>query len=226
MWYYNYYIAIIILALIFFIVSTKNLKILISIIIIFIIAYYYFNKINEFNNVNKTNEKNIIESLNNDIKAREYVSNDIYSLKKFPNNIKYLYKDKNLLSIILNIRFIKKYDYEKYTNIIFQIDKFYKIYMFILADRYDINIYFNTFLLLRNSILKELYSIYIILPMKMKYYYGFDSFSELKKSILDFTNYSKKLITIIERFAKQEKNIYYLEDTKYKPYDGNIHDVY
>jgi hypothetical protein len=49
---------------------------------------------------------------------------------------------------------MKRYDSSKYTNIIFYIDKFYKIYMFILADRYDINKYFTTFLLLRNTIIK------------------------------------------------------------------------
>jgi len=28
------------------------------------------------------------------------------------------------------------------------------------------------------------------------------------------------------KVLKKEKNIYYLQDTKYKPYDGNIHDIY
>lgn len=226
MWYYNYYIAYIILAIIYFFISNKNIQILISIIIIFIIGYYYFNKINEYNIINKNNENNIIDSLNNDIKNRQYISNDNYYLKKFPEKIKYLYKDKELLNIIINIRFVKKYDFDKYTNIIYLIDKLYKIYMFILADRYDVSVYFSTFILLRNNIIKELYSIYIILPIKMKYFYGFDSFNELKKTIINFINYSKKLITIIERFAKYEKNIYYLQDTKYKTYDGNIHDIY
>ena len=147
MWYYNYYIAYIILAFIFFLISNKNIQILISIIIIFIIGYFYFNKIKQYDTINKNNEINIINSLNTDIKDRQYVVNDNYYLKKFPDKIKYLYKDKKLLDIIINIRFIKKYDYDKYTNIIYQIDKLYKIYIFILADRYDINIYFSTFIL-------------------------------------------------------------------------------
>ena len=75
------------------------------------------------------------------------------------------------MDIIQNIRFIKRYDSEKYTNILMYIDKFYKIYMFILADRYDIKQYFSTFITLRNTILRELYRLYVILPAKMKYYY-------------------------------------------------------
>ena len=216
MWYYNYYIAILIISLIFFIISTNEVKILLSIIIIIIISYYYYNKIIEYNNVNIQNQNNIIKSVNDDIKNRKYINNENFYLKKFNKNIKYLINDKVLLDIILNIKFTMKYDYEKYTNIINYIDNLYKIYMYILANRYDIKDYFTSFLSLRDTIIKEMYSIYIILPMKMEYYYGFNSFDELKKSINDFINHSRKLISILERYAKLEKNIYYLEDSKYK----------
>ena len=73
-----------------------------------------------------------------------------------------------LLKIILNIRFIKQYDYEKYTNLINYFEKFYKIYIFILSDRYDIKQYFSIFISFRNKIIKELYSVFIILPQKMR----------------------------------------------------------
>jgi len=227
MWIYNYYIAILILAIIFFLISNQKLNILIAIIIIIIIGYFYLNKIKDYDDNNKLADKNIIASINTDIKERQYISNENYFLKKFSNEIKYLQKDKRLLDIILNIRFIKRYDSSKYTNIVLYIDKLYKIYIFILANRYDIKNYFNTFILLRNTIIRELYSIYIVLPVKMKYYYGFNSFDELKKSIADFIEYSRKMITILERYGYQEKEVYYLSDTKYKPYDNDyINEVY
>jgi hypothetical protein len=190
-----------------------------------IIGYYYYNNIIKYNENNKIDDVNKLIAINKDIKYRKYVYDDNYYLKKFPDKIKYLYRDKQLLDIIQNIRFIKRYDSEKYTNILMYIDKFYKIYMFILADRYDIKQYFSTFITLRNTILRELYRLYVILPAKMKYYYGFDSFTELKRSITEFSDYSRKLITIIERYGYQEKEVYYLDDTKYKPAENNIHDV-
>jgi hypothetical protein len=99
--------------------------------------------------------------------------------------------------------------------------------MFILANRYDIKKYFNTFLLLRNTIIKELYSIYVILPLKMKYYYGFNSFDEIKISITKFIDYSRKMITILERYGYQEKEVFYLDDSKFKPYENkDINEVY
>jgi len=216
MWYYNYYVAILIISLIFFIISGNEVKILLSIIIIIIISYYYFTKINDYNDINTQNRNNIIKSINSDIQKRKYTNNDNYYIKKFNKNIKFLINDEKLLDIILNIRFIMKYDYEKYTNIINYIDNFFKIYMYILANRYDIKNYFTTFLSLRDSVIKEMYSVYVILPIKMENYYGFSSFEELKKSISDFVQHSRKLIIILERYAIQEKNIYYLEDSKYK----------
>jgi hypothetical protein len=216
-----------ILAIIFFLISKQNLSILLAIIIIIIISYFYFNEIKHFDDNNKLNGKNIITTINNDIKDRQYLSDENYFLKKFPNEIKYLQKDKELFSIIINIRFIKRYDKSKYSNIVLYIDKFYKIYMFILADRYDIKKYFNTFLILRNTIIKELYSIYIILPMKMKYYYGFDSFDEIKKSITKFIDYSRIMITVLEKYGYQEKKVFYLNDSIIKPYENkDINDVY
>jgi hypothetical protein len=222
---YNNYIAIFILSVIFFIISGQKINILLAIIIIMIIGYYYYNNIIKYNENNKIDDVNKLIAINKDIKYRKYVYDDNYYLKKFPDKIKYLYRDKQLLDIIQNIRFIKRYDSEKYTNILMYIDKFYKIYMFILADRYDIKQYFSTFITLRNTILRELYRLYVILPAKMKYYYGFDSFTELKRSITEFSDYSRKLITIIERYGYQEKEVYYLDDTKYKPAENNIHDV-
>lgn len=222
MWFYNYYIAAIILSLIYFIISRQNLSILISIIIIIIISYFYINKINNYDNDNKKNQKNQILELNKDIQYRQYISDsNNYYLKKFPNEIKYLIKDKTLLDIILNIRYIKRYDLEKYTNILFHIDKLYKIYMFILSGRYDINKYFDIFVDLRNTIIQEMYAIYVILPVEMKYYYGFNSFDELKKSIEIFMKYSRNMIKILERYGYQEKEVYYLKDMKYKPYENN-----
>ena len=222
MWYYNYYVAILIIVLIYFIISYQNINILVSIIIIIIISYFYINKIRDYDNTNNKNFKNKVAALNEDIKYRQYITdNNNYYLKKFPEEIKYLYKDNVLLDIVLNIRFIKRYDLEKYTNILFHIDKVYKIYMFILGGRYDIEKYFNIFVDMRNMIIREMYSIYIILPGKMKYYYGFSSYDELKKSINNFMEYSAKLIKIIERYGYQEKNVYHLPDIKYKPYEDN-----
>lgn len=223
---YNYYFAIIILALIFFIISNKNVSILLSIIIIIIIGYYYFIKIYEYNDSIKTNYKNKIIKLNGDIKDKEHIIDENYVINKFPIELKYLNNDSFFIELILNIRFIKIYDDAKYTKIIMLLEHFMKIYIFMLADRYDINDYFSTFLQLRQSIIKELYGIYVIIPMKLRFIYNVNSFETIKKTIESFMKHSRKMILIIENYAFRHKGLYYLPDTKYKPYEKNDIEVF
>jgi hypothetical protein len=223
---YNYYFAIFILALIFFIISNKNVSILVSIIIIIIIGYYYFSKINEYNIDVKTNFNNKILKLNNDLKDKEHIIDDNYIINKFPIELRYLKNDKILIELILKIRFIKIFDDAKYTKLILLLEKFMKVYIFMLADRYDISDYFSTFLELRKSIIKELYSIYIIIPMKLRYIFNVNSFDTINETIKDFMKHSRKMILIIENYAFKHKGLYYLQDTIYKPYEKNDLEVF
>lgn len=72
---------------------------------------------------------------------------------------------------------------------------------------------------MRIEILQQLHSIFFIIPLKFKYTYGFDPIIELNKTINDFTMRTRKMISIIEKYSKYEKNIEYLEDTLYTPYN-------
>lgn len=223
---YKYYFAILLLALIFFYLSVKNTSILLTIIIIIIIGYYYFNKIAVYDNSLVNNFNNKIKLINGDIKDREVIYNDNYYLKKFPVAIKYLKYDEYLIELLLNIRFLRVFDDGKYTNIILLIEKLMKLYIFMLGNRYDINTYFNTFTSVRTNIIKELYSIYIIVPDKFIYIYKINPFDEIKKTIHDFITHSRKMLITVENYAYNNKGIYYLEDTKYKPYEKNSLEVY
>jgi hypothetical protein len=208
----KYYLAIFIIALLFFILSKKNEKTLLSIIIIIIIGFYIFKNI-------KTKNNNTVKILNNDIKNRKEINDTNFLLKEFPYKLKYLVKDEKLMNIIMNIRFIKKFDIEKYTNIINYMDKFMKIYIYILIDRYEIKDYFGSLIDMRKTILEEFYSIFLIIPKNLTYIYNINSYKEIYKSLDEFNLYSKNMINTVERYGKLEKNVSYLEDTYYTPYD-------
>ena len=207
---YNYYFAILILALIFYFISDKNPSILIAIIIIIIIGYNYFNKIDIYNST-------IANNYNNKIATLEKDQND--------QKINYLKNDKTLVEIILNVRFIKVFDNDKYSNIILKTEELMKIYIFMLGDRYDISTHFTSFLNTRNEILNELYSSYLIIPSKLKYIYNLNPYEELKKTIKNFMKYTRKMIIIIEKYAFEKKGIKYLQDTKYKPYNYSYNNI-
>jgi len=99
-----------------------------------------------------------------------------------------------------------------------------KIYIYILANRYDINDYFTTLLDMRYLILKNMYSIFVIIPQTLKNIYGLDTYKELYKSINEFNIYSKKMINTVERYGRLGKKIHYLEDNKLRTYDTT--DIY
>lgn len=211
---YNYYFAIFILALIFFFISNKKPSILIAIIIIIIIGYYYYNFIRDYNNKLENNYKNQITTLEGDINTNN------------SNIISYLNNDKYMIQLLFNIRFIKIFDSHKFSSLIILFERLMKLYIFMLGDRYDINDYFSTFMNTRNQIIKELYMCYIITPIKLKYIYGLTPYDEIKKTIEDFKKHSRAMIIILEKYAYQKKDIHYLDDTKYKPFDNNNIDVY
>ncbi len=90
-----------------------------------------------------------------------------------------------------------------------------------LSNRYDISTHFSSFIDLRKTIIKELYSCFIILPQKFIHIYNVNPFKELEKTIIDFISYSNNMINTIKKYASLEKKIYYLEDVKYKPFNHN-----
>jgi len=207
---YNYYFAILLLAFIFFIISNKNPSILIAIIIIIIIGYYYFHKINDYN-------KNLITTNENKIKV----------LKKDKNTI-YLSNNKTIIDLLLNIRFIRIFDNDRYTTIIGLADELIKLYIFMLGDRYDITKYFSSFLIIRNQLINNLYSSYLIIPDKFKFVYNLNPYEELKKTISDVIKHTRQMIIILKKYAFEKKDIKYLEDTKYKPsnYNNFVYDIF
>ena len=220
---YNYYFAILILAIFFYLISNKNPSILLAIIIIIIIGYYYFNNIYKYNDELKTNYKNKIKLIENEILE---LNRPEYDIKPFIKDIKYLDKDNYLVELLLNIRFIKVFDEAKWSDLILLLEKFMKYYIYLLSDRYNITIHFETFINLRTTIIKELYSAFIIIPQKLKFIYNLNPFEELEKTIKNFIKHSRKMIIIIEKYAYINKGLYYLPDTQFKPFDNNNLEVY
>jgi hypothetical protein len=62
--------------------------------------------------------------------------------------------------------------------------------------------------------------------MKLKYIFNVNSFETIKENIQLFIKHSRKMILIIENYAFKHKGLYYLQDTKYKPYEKNYLEVF
>jgi hypothetical protein len=125
------------------------------------------------------------------------------------------------MDILFNIRFIKKFDKTRYSNMIINMDKLMKIYIYILADRYDINVHLPLFNDIKNNIIEIFYSLIFVVPNKFKHIYGFDPQVEIDKSLDKFRKKVKDMITVITNYAIIGKEKVYINNDKYVPYEKN-----
>lgn len=217
----RYSYIIIILAIIYFILSKNKSSILLSIIII-IIAFYYINNYIKENDIKyKADSIKKEEKFIDEVKDIVELSTDNFYIHKNNKNIKHLIKNKEFMDILFNIRFIKKFDKTRYSNMIIYMDKLMKIYIYILADRYDINIYLPIFTDTKNSIIEIFYSLIFVVPNKFKHIYGFDPQIEIDKSLSEFRTKIKDMLTVITNYAKISKQKVYINNDKYIPYEKN-----
>ena len=217
----RYSYIIIIMAILYYILSKNKSSILLSIIII-IIAFFYFNYYIKENDIKfKTDAIKKEEEIVKEVKDIVELSIDNFYIQKNNKKIKNIIKNKEFMDILFNIRFIKKFDKTRYSNMIIYMDKLMKIYIYILADRYDINTYLPIFTDIKNSIIEIFYSLIFVVPNKFKHIYGFDPQNEIDKSLSDFRTKIKDMLTIITNYAKISKQKVYINNEKYLPYEKN-----
>lgn len=217
----RYSYIIIILAIFYYILSKNKSSILLSIILIIIAFYYINNYIKENDSKYTADTINKEKKILNEVKDIVELSTDNFYISKNNKDVKFLIKNKEFMDILFNIRFIKKFDKTRYSNMIINMDKVMKIYMYILADRYDINTYLPIFTDIKNNILEIFYSLIFVVPNKFKHLYGFDPQVEIDKSLSDFRTKIKDMITVITNYAKIGKQKVYINNHKYLPYEKN-----
>jgi hypothetical protein len=217
----KYSYILIILAVAYYVLNKNTPSILLTIIII-LAAFYHINNYIKENEVRfKADDTKKVEKIRNEVKDIVEVATDNFYINKNSKNVKYLVKNKEFMDILFNIRFIKKFDKTRYSNMIINMDKMMKIYMYILADRYDTNTYLPIFTDIKNSILEIFYSLIFVVPNQFKHIYGFDPQTEIDKSLSAFRNKTADMLTVITNYARIGKQIVYINNDKYVPYEKN-----
>jgi len=217
--YIEFYIIIVILAIIFYLFRNIDVSKLVLIIIILMLSYGFYLYLMKLSDDKKNMVLSKENTIDSDIINRADIADTNFYIKNFPKKLIYLKRNEEFMNIIFNIRFIKKFSKSRYSDLLLNLDKLMKIYIYILADRYNGYHYLPIFVDIRNNILELLYSLIIIIPAKLKHTYGFDSYTEITKSTEDFIAQSRNMIEVLEAYSKIEKKIPYLHDTKYQAYN-------
>jgi hypothetical protein len=182
---------------------------------IIIIIYYYIDS-NIKKNLGERNsaEIKIIDKIDKDIDDIKEMNTNNFYININSGNIKFLVKNKNL-------RFIKKFDKTRYNNLIILMNKLMKIYIYILADRYDAYVYIPIFNDIKNDIFEILYSLVFVVPERFKHIYGFNPTEEIEKSLNDFRIKVANMLIVLDNYGKLGKDKKYLDIHKYSPYEKN-----
>lgn len=197
--------------------SYSNERLLSIIILIFfgLFGYYYINnKTKEIAENNITIEKKI----NKELEKRELIESEIPAITKFPkDHFKFLLKNKIMLEILDDIDILRMFDRARYQDLMLYMDNLQKIYVYILANRYEPKSYIGTFIDLSDKILELLYSLIFVIPENMRHVYGINTEELMKKNVERFTALRTKMIKILENYAKGEHGIKYLPEVFPRP---------
>ena len=216
----EFYIILLILAFFIFLLSNIQTNQLIIIIIILIISYAFYFYLSDISaNINK-NQSNIKNQVDSDVKDRKELVSKDWTIREFPKKLKYLKQNEELMNIITNIRFIQKFCKSRYGDILVNMNNLMKTYIYILNGRYTTYHYIPQFSDIRDNIIELMYSLFIVIPDRLKHTYGLDVYTELYKSIEDFTILSRNMLEILQKFALIHNKDLYIPDQKFKPYNS------
>lgn len=214
------YVIILSLAFVFSFMSTLNQRYLLSIVIIVMVSYISYLYLVDVSNKKEKDGSTMIDTVIKDIEGRSETNNHIFYVDKFSKKMKYLAYNNELMRVLTNIRFIRKFNRSVYGDIVLNMDKMMKIYVYMLSDRYDINAYMPMFIDVKNAVLDILQSLVMIVPQRMKHTYGVDTYEEIDRTTNDFIEVSKKMIGIISKYARMHPYKEYIMDTMYEPHNS------
>ena len=217
----KYAYIFVLLAILYYFLSKNTSPILLTVIIV-IIAFYYFNSYIKANDEQYKSDTAVKESkIRDEVKDVVEINTDNFYINKNNKKVKYLVKNKEFMDVLFNVRFIKRFDKTRYTNLCINMDKLMKIYMYILADRYDINTHLPIFTDIKNNVIEIFYSLIFVVPDQFKHIYGFVPQTEIDKSLSDFRNKTKDMLVVLTNYAKIGQQKVYVNNDKYMPYEKN-----
>lgn len=213
------YIPLMSLAIVFFVITRMNSKTSMAALITIILAIaMYFWRYYVTKGYIREDDKKILR-LDQDIANRKETNENLFMLRKFPKQMKYLKENEDFVAMAHNIRFVQKFNKSRYADILLNMNLLMKIYIYILAERYEPELHIGQYIDTRDNIIDLLYSLIIVVPDGMRHVYALDPHKEIHNTIDAFVYKSREMLTTLEKFAKIHKKSIYLPETIVKPFN-------
>lgn len=218
------FVFVIVCAVLFYQMQKADMKTIVSLLLITIwggaIWIYLFYKRKQAGNQEKEAET-ILDNENKKRLVAPEISSSNYYVKGAPKKgLRYLKQNEDLMKIAKDLVFVKTFDEQKYQEMLVYMNDFQKVYMYILAERYECKSYVPTFLDLRENILELLYQYYIVVPKTFKHIYGVSPYETIQKNITSFLKLSRRMLEVLENFCRMDLKEHYFPMTNPMPYDS------
>ena len=134
--------------------------------------------------------------------AVEIVS-DVYDVSRIPHQgLKYVAGNKDFVAIINDLNFVKIFDKSRYLDLVVHMDKLQKNYVFTLSKRARSRDNVPIFVDLRDAVLEILYSLYLIVPPKLRHTYGIHPYNVIRENIRRFHAHTDRMLQVLHNFNK------------------------
>lgn len=141
---------------------------------------------------------------NKDTRRKGSSGSESYYVKQFPKlGLQNIVKNHILSDIGADLAFTAIFDKARYQETLLLMDKFQKVYMYILGGRYNCTSYIPTMVDISDLILENLYSFYIVVPSQTKHIYGLYPHDILKKNITLFTSLRRSMLNVVNTFSNK-----------------------
>lgn len=211
-------------AVIFFQLQQAEMKTVVSMLLITLwggALWYYLQYRSKQEATKKESTERVLDQENKKKQGAPEMNTSNYYVKAAPKKgLGYLKKNEALQKIAMDLVFTKTFDEQKYQDLLVYMNNFQKVYMYILAERYDCTSYVPTFLDLRENILELLYQFYLVVPKTFKHIYGVEPYTTLEKNIEDFLKLSRRMIEVLENFCRMDLKKHYFPMTQPMPFDA------
>ncbi len=199
--------------IIFYLSKTTDHTLFVIIIIIafYVIAYIYFNDKSKKLQNNNINDK---EYLKKHLENRQSLDTQNVPLIKIPKKgLKFIEENPDIVEIIKDLKFTRIFDKHRYGDLIVMLNQMQKVYMYILAERYEPKTYIDTFNDITKNIMENISSMYFVVPPdELKHTYGVNPYKKIKENFKRFVLLKTKMQQILHNYMRLGRNIQIIPD--------------
>jgi hypothetical protein len=131
----------------------------------------------------------------------------------FPKKgFQYLKNNTEFMNIAKHVVICRMFDRARFSELLLYMDKCQKVYMYILDGRYSPTTHVPIFLDLREGILNMLYSMYFVVPKKLKHVYGLAPHDRIEEAIDRFISITQEMIDVLRSYTHKTAKIPYFPD--------------